>query len=147
MRCPWIISSRYAKWIKKSQRKLVRARKYSAYKGQPRLFSRASHPILFLFLSLSPSPSHFFLNMSTSNLYEDLYNFLNFSSTDLDLSMSAGQTCYGSVFTVERNASNVVDKTKKKIYPCEFCNKSFTKPSALRSHTYTHTGEKPFACH
>ncbi|KAI7888824.1 uncharacterized protein EV154DRAFT_516585, partial [Mucor mucedo] len=31
-------------------------------------------------------------------------------------------------------------------YYCPFCNKAFNRPSSLRIHTYSHTGEKPFAC-
>lgn len=31
-------------------------------------------------------------------------------------------------------------------YYCPFCNKAFNRPSSLRIHTYSHTGEKPFTC-
>ncbi|KAI8069034.1 uncharacterized protein B0P05DRAFT_589352 [Gilbertella persicaria] len=31
-------------------------------------------------------------------------------------------------------------------YYCPFCNKPFNRPSSLRIHTYSHTGEKPFVC-
>ncbi|KAL9539730.1 hypothetical protein MBANPS3_010095 [Mucor bainieri] len=31
-------------------------------------------------------------------------------------------------------------------YYCPFCNKAFNRPSSLRIHTYSHTGEKPFVC-
>jgi len=31
-------------------------------------------------------------------------------------------------------------------YVCHVCNKSFSRPSSLRIHSYSHTGQKPFAC-
>ncbi|KAI8138748.1 hypothetical protein BJV82DRAFT_646392 [Fennellomyces sp. T-0311] len=31
-------------------------------------------------------------------------------------------------------------------YLCPYCNKGFSRPSSLRIHTYSHTGEKPFVC-
>ncbi|KAI8598996.1 hypothetical protein EDD21DRAFT_292387, partial [Dissophora ornata] len=31
-------------------------------------------------------------------------------------------------------------------YHCQFCNKRFSRPSSLRIHTYSHTGERPFKC-
>ncbi|KAI9319426.1 hypothetical protein BX666DRAFT_1926024 [Dichotomocladium elegans] len=31
-------------------------------------------------------------------------------------------------------------------YCCPYCDKRFTRPSSLRIHTYSHTGEKPFVC-
>ncbi|KAI8983710.1 hypothetical protein BDB01DRAFT_722449 [Pilobolus umbonatus] len=46
--------------------------------------------------------------------------------------------------------SNTMDDAKKKKskkqYPCPYCNKNFTRPSALKTHEYTHTEEKPFEC-
>ncbi|KAI7882218.1 hypothetical protein K492DRAFT_113838, partial [Lichtheimia hyalospora FSU 10163] len=36
---------------------------------------------------------------------------------------------------------------RRRLYRCSYCEKSFTKPSALQPHIYTHTGEKPFVCH
>lgn len=35
----------------------------------------------------------------------------------------------------------------KKMYPCSRCPKAFNRPSALETHSYTHTAEKPFQCH
>jgi uncharacterized Zn-finger protein len=31
-------------------------------------------------------------------------------------------------------------------YICTTCNKAFSRPSSLRIHNYSHTGEKPFRC-
>ncbi|KAI8344951.1 hypothetical protein BD560DRAFT_411764 [Blakeslea trispora] len=31
-------------------------------------------------------------------------------------------------------------------YTCPYCYKKFSRPSSLRIHTYSHTGEKPFVC-
>lgn len=33
-----------------------------------------------------------------------------------------------------------------KKYHCTFCSKGFSRPSSLRIHTYSHTGERPFEC-
>ncbi|KAI9264322.1 hypothetical protein BDA99DRAFT_437685 [Phascolomyces articulosus] len=34
----------------------------------------------------------------------------------------------------------------EKRHRCNVCNKLFSRPSALQTHMYTHTGEKPFQC-
>ncbi|OCF36968.1 hypothetical protein I316_01566 [Kwoniella heveanensis BCC8398] len=31
-------------------------------------------------------------------------------------------------------------------YACAFCAKTFSRPSSLRIHTYSHTGERPYVC-
>ncbi|KAF8543468.1 hypothetical protein BDD12DRAFT_682627, partial [Trichophaea hybrida] len=33
-----------------------------------------------------------------------------------------------------------------KKHKCKVCDKRFTRPSSLQTHTYSHTGEKPFVC-
>ncbi|KAI9486634.1 MAG: hypothetical protein EXX96DRAFT_48731 [Benjaminiella poitrasii] len=51
--------------------------------------------------------------------------------------------------------STIANKTENMIitrdeqtgrYYCPFCSKAFNRPSSLRIHTYSHTGEKPFVC-
>jgi uncharacterized Zn-finger protein len=34
----------------------------------------------------------------------------------------------------------------RKEYSCHLCTKDFNRPSALQTHMYTHTGEKPHQC-
>ncbi|KAI9478039.1 MAG: hypothetical protein EXX96DRAFT_569343 [Benjaminiella poitrasii] len=36
--------------------------------------------------------------------------------------------------------------TKPHRYICTYCTKGFSRPSSLRIHTYSHTGERPFEC-
>ncbi|RHZ83087.1 hypothetical protein Glove_99g306 [Diversispora epigaea] len=38
------------------------------------------------------------------------------------------------------------DSSSGNRYQCPFCAKRFSRPSSLRIHTYSHTGEKPFVC-
>ncbi|KAI9249262.1 hypothetical protein BY458DRAFT_445435 [Sporodiniella umbellata] len=44
------------------------------------------------------------------------------------------------------NTFKTKTKALPKSYGCTFCFKQFNRPSALRTHSYTHTGEKPHLC-
>lgn len=57
---------------------------------------------------------------------------------------SANQT---KVDKAEDRVKNAKTRTKsKKAYTCKYCQKVFSRPSALQTHAYTHTAEKPFQC-
>ncbi|OMJ21341.1 Zinc finger protein [Smittium culicis] len=51
-------------------------------------------------------------------------------------------------FTVKTEDSSQKCANEKTVqrYNCKYCSKSFTRPSSLTIHTYTHTGEKPHEC-
>ncbi|CAG8437707.1 7759_t:CDS:2 [Diversispora eburnea] len=49
----------------------------------------------------------------------------------------SSQDFYGQTFN---------DSSSGNRYQCPFCAKRFSRPSSLRIHTYSHTGEKPFVC-
>ncbi|CAG8556022.1 688_t:CDS:2 [Diversispora eburnea] len=51
----------------------------------------------------------------------------------------------GWMITFFYTSTKTVSQTPKR-YKCEVCQKRFTRPSSLTTHSYTHTGEKPFKC-
>ena len=50
------------------------------------------------------------------------------------------ETIYTPVSTRKRGRSEI------RKHPCNVCNKFFLRPSALQTHIFTHTGEKPHSC-
>ncbi|KAI7877288.1 hypothetical protein K492DRAFT_171818 [Lichtheimia hyalospora FSU 10163] len=56
-------------------------------------------------------------------------------------SMSDMTPVYSSSTTSTASDHKTVNK-----YFCSYCRKGFSRPSSLRTHTYSHTGEKPFVC-
>ncbi|OLY84535.1 Zinc finger protein [Smittium mucronatum] len=51
-----------------------------------------------------------------------------------------------SVVNLKSKASQPQTEKVVQRYNCKYCPKSFTRPSSLTIHTYTHTGEKPHEC-
>ncbi|KAG4305294.1 hypothetical protein PORY_001464 [Pneumocystis oryctolagi] len=57
-----------------------------------------------------------------------------------------GLLCARDVCT-QRTASCLISPSVScKHYACPLCFKTFSRPSNLKIHTYSHTGERPFVC-
>lgn len=68
----------------------------------------------------------------------DRLESLSASSEDLDLDNKLNEV-YG------HNSESEV-KEHKRLFNCEYCNRSFTRPNHLEVHMHTHSGIKPFTC-
>ncbi|KAG2216270.1 hypothetical protein INT45_002915 [Circinella minor] len=57
---------------------------------------------------------------------------------------NASTSSTSSSSTSSSNISTTATTATK--YKCSYCQKGFSRPSSLRIHIYSHTGEKPFDC-
>ncbi|KAG1119034.1 hypothetical protein G6F40_001749 [Rhizopus arrhizus] len=67
---------------------------------------------------------------------------MSFSSTFSSPLSSCHSLPEETSFTINRIRHN----SNKNQYQCVTCLKLFSRPSALKTHSYTHTGEKPYEC-
>ncbi|KAK4510644.1 uncharacterized protein ATC70_005076 [Mucor velutinosus] len=79
--------------------------------------------------------------------------FVSRSSTCSSSSASSSLATPEPEFDDQKTKNNIIQHLvsqpppkPKKQYQCPKCLKSFTRPSALQTHSYTHTAEKPFQC-
>ncbi|KAH8144689.1 uncharacterized protein LAJ45_11282 [Morchella importuna] len=100
-------------------------------------------------------------SISSTASYNGYYGGGSVDSSATDYSDPAGFTTEGSRPSLPRPSgiqsvpvqgalmttfsSKITSSTQKK-HKCKVCDKRFTRPSSLQTHTYSHTGEKPFAC-
>ncbi|KAI9359017.1 hypothetical protein BD770DRAFT_320095 [Pilaira anomala] len=59
--------------------------------------------------------------------------------------MVSSRTQKKFVCKILSNNGNSLQELPKK-YICLICGKRFVRPGSLTTHTYSHTGEKPFQC-
>ncbi|KAI8875071.1 hypothetical protein K501DRAFT_327602 [Backusella circina FSU 941] len=64
----------------------------------------------------------------------------SYSPQDTHLVVSSSIPSTGEMF------EQIIDNNIAGKYICPYCQKKFSRPSSLRIHTYSHTGEKPFKC-
>ncbi|VDP88164.1 unnamed protein product [Echinostoma caproni] len=51
-----------------------------------------------------------------------------------------------SVWTKDLKTTEAGRRRQRRMHQCEHCDKQFDRPSLLKRHTLTHTGERPFEC-
>lgn len=97
----------------------------------------------FVYFCLSPFfLSSFFLFFFSLNLHLITLSIYYWFMAQVNQSRIISSTFNDIVLT----PSLKKDKSRRKKYQCDYCPKDFTRPSALQTHVYTHTGEKPHEC-
>ncbi|GAN01258.1 C2H2 conidiation transcription factor [Mucor ambiguus] len=87
-------------------------------------------------------PSSSTSSVTTNSVPDDNYEgYHSDETTHSERSVSPTPATTGTA----TKSSATSGKTDNK-YSCPYCSKGFSRPSSLRIHTYSHTGERPFEC-
>ncbi|KAG2223930.1 hypothetical protein INT45_009382 [Circinella minor] len=81
---------------------------------------------------------------STSRKKHHSTSSMTRSFTSSSLSRTSSPSTYYHHDTINIKSMHPQKPAPK--YACTYCRKVFTRPSSLRTHVYSHTGQKPFAC-
>lgn len=81
------------------------------------------------------------LSCSPTESYSSALPSLTVSASSSTSSISESTSTYSPL--IPESPKNFKEK---KEYTCQYCSKLFNRPSALETHIYTHTREKPFQC-
>ncbi|KAI9314787.1 hypothetical protein BX666DRAFT_1963551 [Dichotomocladium elegans] len=107
----------------------------------------SANTVDFMLRSPAPTPTTPSSSTSTSSSSNDVLRAQSDSPPERRLRSPPS-------LSVLQDAVAVDDQTQQQLqrdatsgrYLCQFCNKGFSRPSSLRIHTYSHTGEKPYVC-
>ncbi|KAF1807698.1 hypothetical protein V8B55DRAFT_1468060 [Mucor lusitanicus] len=86
-------------------------------------------------------------SITTNSVPDDHYEgYHSDETTHSERSVSPTPATAAAAATTGAAATKSGGKMTDNKYSCPYCSKGFSRPSSLRIHTYSHTGERPFEC-